>query len=876
MTYANPATRRLLPDLDFLGSNHPLLAGVPDLKARLQYGPDDAVIEDVPVGDRCFQRGVSYVPSCDRLRVYAVDVTDRKRAERELQLWGHVLHHAAWGVVVVDPSSNSVLAANPAFAAMHGYAVDEMIGKNLADTLAPESRGDLPAHARLAVERGRHVYESIHIRKDGTRFPALTDVTAHTDAEGNVLYRAANVQDITERNEAEESLRSLNARYEAILAAVPEIVMEVDARKVYVWANRAGYEFFGDDVVGKEAAHYFEGEQETYATVQPLFNGGEQVVYVESWQRRKDGARRLLAWWCRVLKDADGEVTGALSTARDITELKRIEENLHKSEERFRRALENVPDVVVLYDRDRRIQYINDATRQVTGRPTSDFIGHRDDEIWPPEVYGNYLPALEQAFATKTIQSLEATLAIPDSGTRALRITCVPLLDGDGEVREVLGVTHDFTERKEARDALRRRVEEMAVLHEATRRFLELSDEQAILDTLCRFVVEGFWLKMAWTGLIREDDCAVHPAAKAGFEDGFLASVRMTWDETPTGSGPSGRAIRSGTPCVANDLRADSTYGPWRKEAKRRGYASSASVPLVVDGDVLGTLNAYAAEAGRFNGELVRVIASLTNAAAIAVHRARLRRKIERDAEVLGERVAERTRALEETNTELKAFAYTVSHDLRAPLRAMEGLSRALLEDYAEALGETGGDYARRIASAAARMDDLIQDLLEYSRLGRAELDLQPVSLDLVLEDAMEEVAALIAETGADVNVEAPLGEAVGHHATLVQILANLISNAAKFVEPEKTPRVRIGVNRGEHSVRLWVQDNGIGIDEEHFRKVFLVFERLHGVETYQGTGIGLAIVRRGAERMGGRAGVESAVGRGSRFWVELPKVKEE
>jgi PAS domain S-box-containing protein len=130
----------------------------------------------------------------------------------------------------------------------------------------------------------------------------------------------------TKLRQEEEKLRALSSRQEAILAAVPEIIMEVDNNKVYTWANKPGMDFFGEDVIGKEAAFYFEGEQETYSIVQPLFNGSRDVIYLESYQRRRDGQKRLLAWWCRVLKDENGQVTGALSSVRDITERKRAEE----------------------------------------------------------------------------------------------------------------------------------------------------------------------------------------------------------------------------------------------------------------------------------------------------------------------------------------------------------------------------------------------------------------------------------------------------------------------------------------------------------------------------------------------------------------------
>lgn len=151
------------------------------------------------------------------------------------------------------------------------------------------------------------------------------------DVKGNISGMIASITDITERKRAEEALRSITLRTEAILAAIPDIIMEVDNNKIYTWANKAGYEFFGDDVIGKEADLYFEGEQKTYNMVSPLFAGSEDIIYVESWQRRRDGERRLLAWWCRVLKDLSGTVIGALSTARDITERRHTEEALQEA-----------------------------------------------------------------------------------------------------------------------------------------------------------------------------------------------------------------------------------------------------------------------------------------------------------------------------------------------------------------------------------------------------------------------------------------------------------------------------------------------------------------------------------------------------------------
>jgi signal transduction histidine kinase len=238
----------------------------------------------------------------------------------------------------------------------------------------------------------------------------------------------------------------------------------------------------------------------------------------------------------------------------------------------------------------------------------------------------------------------------------------------------------------------------------------------------------------------------------------------------------------------------------------------------------------------------------------------------------LEQRVEQRTAELKERNGELEAFNYSLAHDLRAPLRAMEGFSQALLEDYGTRLDATGRHYAELVADGARTMDRMILDLLAYSRIARAELEVAPVNLPQVVRNATAQVSAEISARGAHVRLDGELPDVVGHAPTLVQVFANLLGNGIKFVPPDRIPEIHIKAIQHNGDVRIWVEDNGIGIAPEHRERIFRVFERLNAAEDYPGTGIGLAIVRKGIERMGGTVGVESEPGLGSRFWVELPR----
>jgi signal transduction histidine kinase len=199
----------------------------------------------------------------------------------------------------------------------------------------------------------------------------------------------------------------------------------------------------------------------------------------------------------------------------------------------------------------------------------------------------------------------------------------------------------------------------------------------------------------------------------------------------------------------------------------------------------------------------------------------------------------------------LEAFSYTVAHDLRAPLRSMQNFSVLLLHDYSTQLAPEGIDMLQRIKASSERMDRLISDLLEYSRLGRIPITEQRVHVGFVLDAVLTDLAQEIRAKNAEITVQYPLPDVFANTATVSQIFTNLITNALKFTAPSQRPIVKIHAETREEWVRLIVQDHGIGIAPEHRDRIFRMFERLHTNESYPGTGLGLAIVRKAIERLG-------------------------
>ncbi len=246
--------------------------------------------------------------------------------------------------------------------------------------------------------------------------------------------------------------------------------------------------------------------------------------------------------------------------------------------------------------------------------------------------------------------------------------------------------------------------------------------------------------------------------------------------------------------------------------------------------------------------------------------------QIGRHALELEQVVAERTIKLRETIGELEGFSYSVSHDMRAPLRAMQSFASYLVDEYSDKLDEQGVNYLHQIMRSAVRLDRLIQDVLSYTRILHAKVPLERVELDRLVRDLIETFPDG-QPIKPEIQIKGPLPHVSGNEALLAQCISNLLSNGAKFVSPGTKPHVEISAEAvDDASIRVWFKDNGIGIAPENHHRIFRLFERIHPTTQYEGTGIGLTIVRKAIERMDAQVGFESELGKGSNFWIQLRK----
>lgn len=543
---------------------------------------------------------------------------------------------------------------------------------------------------------------------------------------------------------------------------------------------------------------------------------------------RPDGAIVQVLVCGSLLPDSDD----CMAFVLDLTARKHAERALDRQRMLLKTIIDAMPAMVGYLGTDEKFWLHNEKYQKWLGVESDAINGRTMREVLGDEAHERLAPYLQAAFRGRNMRH-ETTLKTADR-QRHLIASYRPDRDADGRVCGVVVHTYDITERKETEQALA----------EALTRYRFLADAMP---------------QMVWTAL----------------PDGQLDYVNHRWLET-TGMTEAASLHRDGWLDAVHEQDRSATHEQWRQAvAQSTPFQQECRLRCGRDGSWRWHL-VRALPRRDDQGLLIQWVGSATDIdeqrrayAELAEARERLRSH----ADELETRVAVRTATLREANAELEAFTYSVSHDLRTPLQFVRGFAEAIRSDALDTLSPDNRDYLERIIRAASRMDTIIQDLLGYSRLSRAEMQLIELSLEDVVSDVLMHHQAIIKQTDAVITVDRPLPNVCADHTGLFQALCNLVSNSLKFTRPGQRPAIAIHAESGERGVRLWVEDNGIGIDPRHHERIFQLFERLHSNADFPGTGIGLSLVRKAVTRMGGNCGVESSSESGSRFWIDFPGI---
>jgi PAS domain S-box-containing protein len=544
-------------------------------------------------------------------------------------------------------------------------------------------------------------------------------------------------------------------------------------------------------------------------------------------------------------------------------ERRQAEDALRASEEQLQLVTDHAPVCIARCDHEQRYEFVNQPYAKMFELCPADIVGRHPREVLGEEAYANASPHMAAALAGQPIEYDLVLPATPD-GPRAVHVSYAPDRDASGRVVGFIAAILDITERKQAEEALAIRVRVASI-------FLAIADDEMFNEVL-KIVLDVMASPFGVFGYLDEAGNLVVPTMtrqiwdKCQVPDKTILFPRATWGDS---SWP--RAIREKRTIHSNEPSGSVPEG-------HVGIRRHISLPILFQGEVIGLFQVANRETDYAEADISTLEAIATQVAPLLS--ARLRRERAQEAlhklnAELEQRVQDRTAKLEAANQELEAFSYSVSHDLRAPLRAIDGYGRILAEDYESRLDPEGRRVLGVISSETQRMGQLVDDLLAFSRLGRQKLESSDINMAAMAQAVFGEQAAQSPKRALQLELK-PLLPAHGDRAMIRVVLRNLLSNAIKFTKPRNPALIEVGSRQEDGQAVYHVKDNGVGFDMKYAHKLFGVFQRLHSTEEFEGTGVGLALVQRVIHRHGGRVWAEGRVNQGATFYFSLPNMKEE
>ncbi|MCU0453895.1 MAG: PAS domain S-box protein [Bacteroidetes bacterium] len=809
------------------------------------------------------------------------DITAKKRAELESesakQRFRAVVENNIDAIVLVN-ANGDIAYGSPSIEAILGHSPAQWEGTSIFRDVHED---DLPM-VRIAFDgirdhAGASTRKNYRMRHADGSWVWIESIVKNSLNDGTVNAIVINLRDITERKQAEDELVRLRQAVEIS----KEVVFMTDSDGVFRYVNRAFTSLYGyspHEVIGTMTPRILKSGMMPQTAYEEFWKvlRHEFGVQGELTNRRKDGSLVLVEATANAVRDSHGNILGYLAIQRDITERKRAEEALRHSEESLRVAQRIGKIGSWEVDVESQATTWSAETYRVLGLDPATFVPepmtflsivHPEDR---DQVAKDLMATAQQGLSLRR----QHRIVLPGGTVKFVEILGEVERQRDGVVTRVVGSIQDITEAKLFEEALNDKLRRLQLLRELGFLFASSLEQPEIIRKVTTFIPQ-------YLGVTRAVIRFVDPSGRS-----LVAPASEAFDgpapSQPIGFSISGRCVETNRPILVNDCRTtDLIPQEW---VERFGLRSVLAVPIRTSAGVIGVLRVDDSEQyRRFTEADVEFVSLVADQLAVALENARLydaAKQAEAETERLNagleQRVHDRTAQLEAVNQELESFSYSVSHDLRAPLRHISGFVELLRERIQDLVDEESLRYLTTVSQSAVKLGNLIDELLAFSRIGRTDLRTGRVDLARLASEVRRDLEAETEGRVIDWSI-GDLPPVQGDPTLLKLVLSNLLSNAVKFSRDRSPARIEVGSRPAQHPTGLmtfFVRDNGAGFDQSYAGKLFGVFQRLHTSEEFEGTGIGLANVRRIIQRHGGATWAEGEIDAGATFFFTLPSAE--